>query len=67
MLPLLIMAVPAHLPRCLVVLQAALLLGLRAARRPAGYWDSLEVLDAELDAFVAGTAAASSACEHQCL
>jgi hypothetical protein len=35
-------------------LQAALLLGLRATRRPAGYWDSLEVMDAELDAFVAG-------------
>ncbi|KAF6260236.1 hypothetical protein COO60DRAFT_1637771 [Scenedesmus sp. NREL 46B-D3] len=34
--------------------EAALLLGLRATRRPAGYWDSLEVMDAELDAFVAG-------------
>jgi hypothetical protein len=35
-------------------LQAALQLGLRASRRPAGYWDSLEVLDMELDAFIAG-------------
>jgi hypothetical protein len=36
------------------LLQAALLLGLRATRRPAGYWESLEVMDAELDTFVAG-------------
>jgi hypothetical protein len=41
------------LSHCLFT-QAALLLGLRATRRPAGYWDSLEVMDAELDAFVAG-------------
>lgn len=35
-------------------LQAALQLGMRATRRPAGYWSSLEVLDMELDAFIAG-------------
>jgi hypothetical protein len=34
--------------------QAALQLGMRAARRPAGYWSSWEVLDMELDAFIAG-------------
>jgi hypothetical protein len=39
---------------CCCTLQAALQLGLRASRRPAGYWDSLELLDMELDAFIAG-------------
>jgi hypothetical protein len=52
-------SVCAHLqcPGASVLLQqAALQLGLRATRRPAGYWDSLEVLDLELDALIAGTA-----------
>lgn len=39
---------------CASVMQVALELGLQADRRPVGYWDSLEMLDAELDAFIAG-------------
>lgn len=43
---------PANLPASL--LQTALLLGYRSSRRPEGYWDSLELLDAELEEFIAG-------------
>lgn len=46
--------------------QAALQLGLRATRRPAGYWDSLEVLDLELDALIAGLAETSCFLLHVC-
>lgn len=35
--------------------QAALLLGLRSRRRPPGYWEQLELLGAELEAFVWGS------------
>jgi hypothetical protein len=34
--------------------QAALQLGMRFTRHPTGYWDSLDMVDAELDAFIAG-------------
>ena len=44
----------SNLPCDVCGVQAALQLGMRAARRPAGYWSSLEVLDMELDAFIAG-------------
>jgi hypothetical protein len=51
--------ITCELPGCLALsvlnlVQAALQLGLRATRRPVGYWDSPEVLDMELDVFIAG-------------
>lgn len=51
---------------CFSAYQAALMLGYRCSQRPKGYWDSLEMLNMEIDEFIAGKNLAMIDLDVQC-